>query len=113
MIMPRSVLSVYSTNFVIFQLPVESQVISRLADMLNAEVVLGTINNVSDAMTWLGYTYLYVRMLKSPTLYGISHEQVVSWLDVLIVEFHTTITKPIEILIMFLWFLQSDDRNLF
>uniref|UniRef100_A0A914ZLT1 U5 small nuclear ribonucleoprotein 200 kDa helicase n=1 Tax=Parascaris univalens TaxID=6257 RepID=A0A914ZLT1_PARUN len=57
------------------QLPVESQMISKLPDMLNAEIVLGTINNVSDAMNWLGYTYLYVRMIKAPTLYGISHEQ--------------------------------------
>ncbi|PAV56692.1 hypothetical protein WR25_04976 isoform F [Diploscapter pachys] len=57
------------------QLPIESQLIARLPDMLNAEIVLGTINSVSEAMTWLGYTYLYVRMLKNPTLYGISHEQ--------------------------------------
>uniref|UniRef100_A0A1I7XD94 SEC63 domain-containing protein n=1 Tax=Heterorhabditis bacteriophora TaxID=37862 RepID=A0A1I7XD94_HETBA len=57
------------------QLPVESQMITRLSDMLNAEVVLGTINSVSDAMSWMGYTYLYVRMLKSPALYGISVEQ--------------------------------------
>ncbi|PAV84248.1 hypothetical protein WR25_16564 isoform D [Diploscapter pachys] len=59
------------------QLPIESQLIARLPDMLNAEIVLGTINSVSEAMTWLGYTYLYVRMLKNPTLYGISHEQAV------------------------------------
>ena len=52
------------------QLPIESQVISKLPDMLNAEVVLGTISNVTDAMDWLGYTYLYVRMVHSPTLYG-------------------------------------------
>lgn len=64
-------------DWLCFQLPVESQVIARLPDMLNAEVVLGTINSVSDAMTWLGYTYLYVRMLKNPALYGISHEQAV------------------------------------
>ncbi|MFH4977102.1 hypothetical protein AB6A40_003811 [Gnathostoma spinigerum] len=57
------------------QLPIESQMISKLPDMLNAEVVLGTINNVSDAMNWLGYTYLYVRMIKSPNLYGITHDQ--------------------------------------
>ncbi|VDL83323.1 unnamed protein product, partial [Nippostrongylus brasiliensis] len=57
------------------QLPVESQMIGRLPDMLNAEVVLGTISSVSDAMSWLGYTYLYIRMLKSPTLYGIPAEQ--------------------------------------
>ena len=64
-------------NIRFFQLPIESQLIARLPDMLNAEIVLGTINSVSEAMTWLGYTYLYVRMLKNPTLYGISHEQAV------------------------------------
>ncbi|CAD5210662.1 unnamed protein product [Bursaphelenchus okinawaensis] len=56
------------------QLPVESQMVSKLPDMLNAEIVLGTINNVNDAMEWIGYTYLYVRMIHSPTLYGISHD---------------------------------------
>lgn len=25
-------------------------------------------------MNWLGYTYLYVRMLRNPTLYGVSHD---------------------------------------
>lgn len=44
--------------------------IAKLPDMLNAEIVLGTINNVSDAMNWLSYTYLYVRMLQNPSLYG-------------------------------------------
>uniref|UniRef100_A0A336MEZ9 U5 small nuclear ribonucleoprotein 200 kDa helicase n=1 Tax=Culicoides sonorensis TaxID=179676 RepID=A0A336MEZ9_CULSO len=57
------------------QLPIESQMISKLPDMLNAEIVLGTIQNVKDAVTWLGYTYLYVRMLRAPTLYGISFDQ--------------------------------------
>ena len=56
------------------QLPVESQLISHLADNLNAEIVQGTIHNVKDACTWLGYTYLYVRMLRNPTLYGVSHD---------------------------------------
>ncbi|VDN01570.1 unnamed protein product [Thelazia callipaeda] len=60
------------------QLPIESQLVSKLADTLNAEIVLGTINNVSDAMNWLGYTYLYVRMIKAPGLYGISPEQMKS-----------------------------------
>eukprot|EP00743_Colponemidia_sp_Colp-15_P003837 GILK01004141.1.p1 GENE.GILK01004141.1~~GILK01004141.1.p1 ORF type:complete len:2133 (-),score=509.56 GILK01004141.1:241-6198(-) len=57
------------------QLPIESQFISQLADHLNAEIVLGTVQNVREAVTWLGYTYLYVRMLRNPTLYGITHEQ--------------------------------------
>ena len=37
------------------QLPVESQFISKLADNLNAEIVLGTVQNAKDAVTWLGY----------------------------------------------------------
>ncbi|XP_060524349.1 U5 small nuclear ribonucleoprotein 200 kDa helicase [Cylas formicarius] len=57
------------------QLPIESQLIPRLPDMLNAEIVLGTVQNVKDAVAWLGYTYLYIRMMRQPTLYGISHDQ--------------------------------------
>lgn len=58
------------------QLPIESQLISKLPDVLNAEIVLGNIQNVKDACTWLGYTYLYIRMLRAPTLYGISHDEI-------------------------------------
>lgn len=57
------------------QLPIESQMVSKMPDMLNAEIVLGTVQNVRDAVIWLGYTYLYVRMLKQPTLYGISFDR--------------------------------------
>jgi pre-mRNA-splicing helicase BRR2 len=57
------------------QLPIESHFISRLADQMNAEIVLGTVTNVQEAVTWLGYTYLYIRMLSNPALYGISPEQ--------------------------------------
>lgn len=59
------------------QLPVESQFISKLVDNLNAEVVLGTVQNVKEAVEWLSYTYLYVRMLRRPTLYGVSAEELV------------------------------------
>ncbi|KAF1808060.1 DEAD/DEAH box helicase domain-containing protein [Eremomyces bilateralis CBS 781.70] len=53
------------------QLPIESQFISKLADNLNAEIVLGTIRNRDDGVDWLGYTYLFVRMLRSPGLYSV------------------------------------------
>lgn len=53
------------------QLPIESQFVSKLADNLNAEIVLGTIRNRDEAVQWLGYTYLYVRMLKMPSLYSV------------------------------------------
>lgn len=58
------------------QLPIESQLITKLSDMMNAEAVLGTIQNVCDACDWLGYTYLYVRMLRAHSLYGISYDQI-------------------------------------
>ena len=46
------------------QLPIESQFVSKLADNLNAEIVLGTIRNRDEAVQWLGYTYLYVFNLR-------------------------------------------------
>jgi len=36
------------------QLPIESQFIGKLADNLNAEVVLGTVQNAHEAVKWLG-----------------------------------------------------------
>ena len=53
------------------QLPIESQFVSKLADNLNAEVVLGNIRNRDEGVEWLGYTYLFVRMLRSPALYQV------------------------------------------
>lgn len=54
------------------QLPIESQFISKLADQLNAEIVLGTVQNAREACNWLFYTYLLVRMIRNPTLYGLA-----------------------------------------
>ena len=53
------------------QLPIESQLASKLADNLNAEVVLGNIRTRDEGVEWLGYTYLFVRMLRSPALYQV------------------------------------------
>ncbi|KAJ2800857.1 Pre-mRNA splicing, partial [Coemansia furcata] len=54
------------------QLPIESQLVSRLPDALNAEVAAGAVRSRADAVAWLGRTYLYVRMLRSPALYGVA-----------------------------------------
>jgi replicative superfamily II helicase len=43
---------------------------SGIADQLCAEIVLGTVSDVKEAVNWLGYTYLFVRMMKNPALYG-------------------------------------------
>ena len=53
----------------------ESQFISKLADNLNAEIVSGAVQSAKEAATWLGYTYLYIRMLRNPALYGISADE--------------------------------------
>lgn len=53
------------------QLPIESQFVSKLADNLNAEIVLGNIRHRDEGVEWLGYTYLFVRMLRSPGLYSV------------------------------------------
>jgi antiviral helicase SLH1 len=39
-------------------------------DALNAEISLGTVSNINDAVQWLGYTYLFVRARKNPMAYG-------------------------------------------
>lgn len=57
------------------QLPVESQFISKLPDNLNAEIVAGTVQNVKDAVDWLSYTYLYIRMFRNPSLYGVEGDE--------------------------------------
>jgi antiviral helicase SLH1 len=57
-----------------------------MVDALNAEISLGTIASVQDAISWIGYTYLFgarrglksgdvltcrlVRMRKEPFAYG-------------------------------------------
>ncbi|XP_029451214.1 activating signal cointegrator 1 complex subunit 3 isoform X1 [Rhinatrema bivittatum] len=56
------------------QNPIESQFLESMADNLNAEVALGTVTNVEEAVKWLSYTYLYVRMRANPLVYGISHK---------------------------------------
>lgn len=53
------------------QLPIESQLVSKLVDNLNAEVVLGNVRSRDEGVEWLGYTYLFVRMLRSPGLYSV------------------------------------------
>lgn len=57
------------------QLPIESQLVKKLPDMLNAEIVLGSISNIKEAASWLGYTYYYVRMLRNPSTYGVTAEE--------------------------------------
>ncbi|KAJ1838287.1 DEIH-box ATPase, partial [Coemansia sp. RSA 486] len=65
----------YYLSLMSHQLPIESQLVSRLPDALNAEVALGTVRSRADAAAWLAHTYLFVRMLRSPSVYGVSRAE--------------------------------------
>ncbi|KAI0303873.1 Sec63 Brl domain-containing protein [Russula brevipes] len=56
------------------QNPIESKFIKGMIDAMNAEISLGTVATVHDAVRWLGYTYLFVRMQKTPLIYGMSYD---------------------------------------
>ncbi|KAJ1750776.1 Pre-mRNA splicing [Coemansia sp. RSA 990] len=58
------------------QLPIESQLVSRLPDILNAEIALGTVRSRADAVKWMASTYLYVRMARSPRIYSIDAAEI-------------------------------------
>lgn len=40
------------------------------------QVALGTISNLDEAVEWLSYTYLFVRMKVNPLVYGINYSDV-------------------------------------
>ena len=58
------------------QHPIESRFQERMIDNLNAEISLGTVTKISEAVSWLSYTYLFVRMLKNPKVYGIENGEI-------------------------------------
>ncbi|KAF7561752.1 hypothetical protein G7046_g2363 [Stylonectria norvegica] len=58
------------------QQPIESKFSAKLVDNLNAEISLGTVTSVPDAVQWIGYSYLFVRMQRSPMTYGIEWSEI-------------------------------------
>lgn len=58
------------------QQPIESNFSKRMVDNLNAEISLGTVTSVAEAVQWLGYSYLFVRMQRNPMAYGIDWAEI-------------------------------------
>ena len=64
----------YYLNLLNMKIALESQMMKTLPDQLNAEIVLGSVSNIKEGVNWLGYTYLFIRMLKNPKHYSIPLE---------------------------------------
>ncbi|CRG94529.1 pre-mRNA-splicing helicase BRR2, putative [Plasmodium gallinaceum] len=54
------------------QLYIESTLSSNIVNVINAEIVLKNIQNFKDAINWFKYTYMHIRMIKNPSLYGVT-----------------------------------------
>ena len=50
---------------------IESHLHHKLDDCINAEIAIGTITNITEAIQWLKFTYFWIRLKKSPRHYGV------------------------------------------
>ena len=51
------------------QLPIESQLLAHLPEILNSEISLGNVTDLKTALTWLDQTYFALRLEKNPKFY--------------------------------------------
>lgn len=70
MITSHDKLNHYVTSM-LSQAPIDSCFEATLTDNLNAEIALGTVTTVAEALLWLDHTFLSVRMNASPLTYQI------------------------------------------
>ena len=70
----------------------ESSFIKALPDHLNAEIVSGTVTSIQEAVQWLSYTYLYIRMLRNSLAYGINTRQRME--DPLLLDLYAQLPQP-------------------
>lgn len=76
LICPHSELSHYLRS-ILHQIPIESRFLEEgLYDNFNAEISLGAITTMEEAISWMRYTYLWVRMQRNPTAYGFKLKEV-------------------------------------
>ena len=61
--------------------PVESSLHLHLHEHLNAEIILGTISSTEQALDWIRSTYLFMRMKRSPTHYGLASNVTIESLE--------------------------------
>ena len=61
------------SNLVVFNV---CEFLTKIADNLNAEVSSGSVSSIDDAVLWLSYSYLDVRLQRNPFHYGVNRKQI-------------------------------------
>ena len=61
----------YYVNLLKNQIEIESKLPKFLSDAINAEIAIGNILNVNDAINWLKLTYFSIRVRKNPYAYNL------------------------------------------
>jgi len=77
----------YYKKFLFEAFPVESNLHHFLHDHMNAEVVVGVVENKQDAVDYLTWTFMYRRLTKNPNYYnlqGVSHRHLSDHLSELV-----------------------------
>lgn len=77
----------YYKKFLFEAIPVESHLHHFLHDHMNAEIVVGVIENKQDAVDYLTWTFMYRRLAKNPNYYnlqGVSHRHLSDHLSELV-----------------------------
>lgn len=55
---------------------VESKLLFHFIDIINTEIYLNNVKNLFEAIQWMKSTFLFIRMLKAPILYGFTKEEI-------------------------------------
>lgn len=57
---------------------IESHLHNNLDDCLNAEISIGTVTNITEAIQWLKFTYFWIRLKRNPRHYGVDMKTLAS-----------------------------------
>jgi activating signal cointegrator complex subunit 3 len=63
--------------------PIESSLQEQLEDHINAEIARGEINNATDCIEWITWSFMFRRVLKNPNYYsleGSDNKSIKEWL---------------------------------
>ncbi|KAM0687590.1 hypothetical protein COBT_001163, partial [Conglomerata obtusa] len=76
---------------------IESKLLLHVVDILNSEIYLGTITCLNEAIIWLKSTFLFIRMLKAPIIYGFSAREIKeNEIDKVLCEYLTLAIKRLK-----------------